>query len=283
MVELNDKRIAVPAEAAPVQAVIGRPNSPLMGTADGKARRVSSAVMGEQVAVYGQQGDFSLIRHSHDHYVGLAKTTDLRPLPERELTHWVCAPMAYAFSEPDLKSAPKTTLFLGSRLIITERDNGYNYMDGVGWIVDAHVLPLGEYLSDPADVAFNLMGSPYLWGGRDRFGIDCSGLTQIAYAACGTRLPRDSDMQFAWSGMPVENWSHPGALQRGDLVFWRGHVGIMLNENMLIHANGYAMSVALEPLAQAVERIAEKTEYGRPIGAKRIQFPDPEEPDWYRN
>lgn len=283
MVELDDKRISRPEGSEPAPAVVNRPNTPLLSTQDGAAKRVSSAVFGEEVAIHGRQGDFALIRHQHDHYVGWSKLDHLGAMPQQSFTHWVSSPMGHAYVEADLKSAPKTSLFLGSRLIITDTKDDYNFMEGVGWIHKAQISALGVYRSDPCDVALRFLGSPYLWGGRDAFGLDCSALTQLSFAACGTSLPRDSDMQFAWSGAPVENWSEPGALQRNDLIFWRGHVGMMLDEATLLHANGYTMSVSYEPLETAVRRIDDETPYGRPIGAKRISFPDATAPGWLAN
>jgi len=280
MVDLSDKRIAPPGPSVIGKAVVARPNTPLLTTKDGKAERVSSAVFGEEVEIYAQEGEFALVRHMHDHYAGWTKAAHLGAVPAEAFTHWISAPMAFGFSKPDLKSAPQTSLFLGSRLIITEVEGDYHFMQGVGWVAGAQLLPVAEYRMDPAGVALSFLGSPYLWGGRDAFGIDCSGLTQQAFAACGTQLPRDSDMQFAWCGEAIENWSEPGILRRGDLVFWRGHVGIMLDEENLIHANANAMAVAYEPLVEAVDRIATHTEYGRPIGAKRIGFPDASVPHW---
>ncbi|MEO0883717.1 MAG: C40 family peptidase [Pseudomonadota bacterium] len=281
MVELNDKRIARPGEGDSVPAVVARPNSPLLTTKDGAAQRVSSAVFGESVEVFAKEGDFGLVRHGHDHYVGWSKLADLGAAPEQAFTHWVSSAMTHAFSKPDLKSAPKTALFLGSRLIISEVDGAYHFMDGIGWLHEAQILPMDQVYSDPSGVALGFLGSPYLWGGRDAFGLDCSGLTQQAFAACGIRLPRDSDMQFAWSGVALENWAESGALQRGDLIFWRGHVGMMLDDVTLLHANAYTMRVSTEPLQTAIERIDQHTPYGRPIGAKRIDLDRTGEPDWF--
>ncbi|MEL7452786.1 MAG: peptidoglycan endopeptidase, partial [Pseudomonadota bacterium] len=95
---------------------------------------------------------------------------------------------------------------------------------------------------------------------------------------CGVALPRDSDMQFAWSGEAIEGWNEPEALQRNDLVFWKGHVGIMLNPDTILHANAHHMAVAYEPLAEAIERIAPL--YGQPIGAKRVAIDPSARPEW---
>jgi len=95
------------------------------------------------------------------------------------------------------------------------------------------------------------MGTPYLWGGKTSAGLDCSGLVQLALQSTGRECPRDSDMQQAL-GSPVTSET---ALQRGDLIFWKGHVGLYAGEGRLLHANAFHMAVAEEPLAQAIERI----------------------------
>jgi len=124
-------------------------------------------------------------------------------------------------------------------------------VEGVGWIYASHLAPVGEFETDPVAVAGSFLGSPYLWGGRDSQGLDCSGLVQQAFYACGRFCPRDTDQQ-------MELFSEPAPLSelsRGDLIFWRGHVGIMIDHERLLHANAFHMAVFIEPLAGAVARI----------------------------
>ena len=130
-----------------------------------------------------------------------------------------------------------------------------------------HCVPVGTVESDPAATAERLVGTPYLWGGRTSLGLDCSGLVQLCLAMAGIPSPRDADQQEAALGTALPQ--HLDGLVRGDLVFWRGHVGMMLDETRLIHANGHHMAVVVEPLAVAVERIAEKS-YGAVTSLRRI-------------
>ncbi|MEL6323409.1 MAG: NlpC/P60 family protein [Pseudomonadota bacterium] len=276
MLDRNDRRIAPPNTALPQRAVVTAPHLPLFSAA---GERVSSAVYGEPIEIYERRGDCVLIRSGADHYVGWARLKGLGPWPDTPPTHWISAPMTNAFSEPDLKSMPKAALFLGSRFSVAKRDGNYLLIDDFGWVPRQHARELGERLPEPSAVALGFMGTPYLWGGRDATGLDCSALVQLAFGACGARLPRDSDMQFAWSGVAIEAPLGPGTLQKNDLVFWKGHVGLMLDAETLIHANANHMAVALEPLEVAVKRIA--TLYGPPTGARRITFPHTAEPDWF--
>jgi cell wall-associated NlpC family hydrolase len=113
----------------------------------------------------------------------------------------------------------------------------------------AHLAPVDTFESDPAAVAGMFLGTPYLWGGNTAFGVDCSGLVQAAFTACGLPCPADSDMQMSL-GSEVT-----GALRRGDLLFWKGHVAIVVDEARLIHANAHHMAVAFEGIDAAIARI----------------------------
>lgn len=245
------------------------------GTADILAEKnthsvmTSQALTGELVHVHEEDGEVSLIQCLRDRYVGWVSNHVLTE-PLSADTHTITAPQTFAFTKPDLKSVPVGARYLGSTFRTAQEDGKFIEDELGGWIPTQHASPEGVLSDDPATVAEAFVGTPYLWGGRTYNGIDCSGLTVAAYGACGVLLPRDSDMQFAWSGTDIENWSEPGALMRGDLVFWRGHVGIMTDPDTLLHANAYHMATAKEPIAGAIERIANR--YGEPIGARRIDL-----------
>lgn len=233
------------------------------------AGMTSQALHGEHVYVHREDGEFGFIQCKRDRYTGWVLMEALSA-PALETTHRVTALRAYAFSAADLKSPPHFLLSLGAEIVSAGEEKSYIKADRAGWVTKKHLAPKSDYSDDPAGIAEQFVGTPYLWGGRESLGIDCSGLTIAAYGACGVLLPRDSDMQYAWCGDDIPDWQSPGALQRGDLVFWKGHVGIMTNAEMLVHSNAYHMATAKEPLTGAIERIAKH--YGEPIGARRIDL-----------
>ena len=174
-------------------------------------------------------------------------------------THRVSALRAYAFARPDIKSRPLALLSLNALVAVEAEEGRFLKVEGSGWIARVQLAPVGEVETDPAAVAERYLGAPYQWGGRESLGLDCSGLVQQALYACGKACPRDSDQQQA-----LGQAADPKALRRGDLVFWKGHVGMMLDGARLIHANAFHMQVEIEPLAETVARVGEPSAYRRP-------------------
>ena len=132
-------------------------------------------------------------------------------------------------------------------------------MHGAGFVIACQLAPLGVFEADIAAAALAYLGAPYVWGGRANCGLDCSGLVQQAMTACGLFCPRDSDMQrdrFSEIAADVR--------QRDDLVFWPGHVAILLDADTVIHANAFHMQTAVEPLAEAIKRIGVPSAWRRP-------------------
>ncbi|MBM3615236.1 MAG: NlpC/P60 family protein [Alphaproteobacteria bacterium] len=177
-------------------------------------------------------------------------------------THWVATPGTHLYPEPKVQAPEICALSLGARVAITAQHGAWAETTQ-GFLPASHILPLGQYLPDPVTVAESLLHTPYLWGGNSRAGLDCSGLVQLAFAACGLALPGDSDLQQA-VGHPIPA---EASLHRGDLIFWKGHVAIVVDDHRLIHANGHSMSVAHEDTADCIARIA--AQGGGPVTHRR--------------
>lgn len=194
----------------------------------------------------------------HDGYEGYVDMAALSG-PVLIPTHRVSAMRTYVFSEPDLKSAPRFLVSLNAKIAAGSREGKFTESQRQGWIFTGHLSALDATEPDWVAVAERFLHAPYLWGGKESLGLDCSGLVQVSLEAAGTRIPRDSGDQerwarSRWSAVPVTELF--SGLQRGDLVFWPGHVGIMTDAAHLLHANAFHMATALEPLALAARRIA---------------------------
>jgi len=156
-----------------------------------------------------------------------------------------------AFPGPSIKHPPVEALPLGARLAIVRIEERMAVTRSGFYVPAAHLTPIGVNEPDFVAVAERFLGVPYLWGGKTVLGLDCSGLVQVALTACGMACPRDSDMQEGVLGIAID----PSELQRGDLIFWKGHVAIVRDRGTLLHANAFHMAVAVEPVAEAVSRI----------------------------
>lgn len=232
----------------------------------------TEALHGEAVDVYDIDDEgWAWGQLVADGYVGYLPVDDLAEAGPAA-THRVTAPRTFIYPRRDIKTPPMGALPLAATVAVAgEAVDAPEAAAGAGaarflrlaqggYVYAAHLAPSqpGAAYADHAAVAQQLVGAPYLWGGRTSLGLDCSALVQLSLMAVGRACPRDSDMQAAQLGqrggvsLPVEALDR---LTRGDLVFWRGHVAIVLDAQTIIHANGHHMQVAIEPLETAITRI----------------------------
>jgi cell wall-associated NlpC family hydrolase len=165
-------------------------------------------------------------------------------------THWIASPGTHLYPEPKVQAPEICALSLGAQLAVTALHGKWAETSS-GFVPACHLLPLGTHLTDPVSVAESMAGAPYLWGGNSRAGIDCSGLAQVAHLACGISCAGDSDLQKI-IGQEI---AADAVLRRGDLLFWKGHVALIVDADRLIHANGHSMSVAYENTEACIARI----------------------------
>jgi cell wall-associated NlpC family hydrolase len=230
------------------------------------ARGIDTQLLfGEPVFVFERRDGWAWVQAQEDGYVGYLPEEQLAPVMQP--THWISVPRSFVYPEPELRKVPLHALSMGSRVTVTgeaeTRGTRYLLLAGGGAIIARHALAMGEAMApDYVSIATQFLHTPYLWGGRSGFGIDCSGLVQLAMMMAGCKAPRDSDMQ-AQFGRVIGRHD----LVRGDLVFWKGHVGIMEDTETLLHANGHTMTVARENLDAAIERIGWL--YQQPTGYRR--------------
>ncbi|WP_034991268.1 C40 family peptidase [Beijerinckia mobilis] len=230
------------------------------------------ALFGETIVLYEDREGWGWVQLETDSYVGyiaMNALTERGPAP----THRVRVNRTFLYPAPDMKRPPIGTLPLGAKITACSENGAFTQIAPAGFVFSTHLCPVQSFETDFVSVAERLLHTPYLWGGKSCLGIDCSGLVQLALAQAGIAAPRDTDLQMAALGTPLPLGDDPSAdlptLQRGDLLFWKGHVGIMRDEATLLHANGHHMLVASEPLAEARARILEKS-FGPIIAIKRF-------------
>jgi cell wall-associated NlpC family hydrolase len=204
---------------------------------------------GETVDIYETRAGHSFLQARKDGHVGYLDSAAL--IPAQAATHWVEAPACHVYEAASIKSPDRLSLSFGSRIgALAEHETFVETAEG--FIPRQHLREIGETMDDPVDVATLFLGTPYLWGGNSRWGIDCSGLVQWALIACGQPCPGDSDLQKASLGHDV---SDPADLRRGDLLFWPSHVAMVVDRTTLIHSNGGYMITMYEPIRTTIARI----------------------------
>lgn len=226
------------------------------------AEQLDQLLFGEPFEVLDESGVWAFGQAKRDGYVGYVESAALGA-PGAGPTHTVRALRTYGYTGPSIKTAP-VGLYSMNALVSAEGREGRFIKTAGGWFVEDHLAPIDQSAEDFVAVAERFVGTPYFWGGRTSIGLDCSGLVQQALYAVGQTCPRDSDQQAAMgTSVPADE------LRRGDLVFWRGHVAIMINATDIVHANGNRMAVTVEPLAEAIARTSANGG-GEPTAYRRL-------------
>ncbi|WP_074381030.1 NlpC/P60 family protein [Bartonella doshiae] len=232
-----------------------------------KSERQTECLLGEDLLIFEQKETMSWGQSLKDGYVGYIETAALCTSSIKQ-THIVSVPRTFQYLQTDLRKPMEYSLSMGSKVTVVDqtevRDVMYSVLENGKAIISRHLSPIGRVYEDYVTVAETFIHTPYLWGGVSGFGIDCSGLIQLSMMMTGKMVLRDTDMQQKTIGIPLTD---DNKLQRGDLIFWKGHVAIMVDHENIIHASGYSMDVTIEPLEEAITRIAKKNEY--PIAKRR--------------
>lgn len=229
-------------------ARVDHPLADLLARPDGPRDR--QLLMGDRVLVLERTDRHAFIRAEKDGYCGYVALSAIGP--DRAVTHRVAAPATHLYATPSIKRREVAGLSFGSLLAIVAEEGRFALTDAGFHVPSVHLRPVETLADDPVAVAEGFLGTPYLWGGNSRGGIDCSGLVQAALLACGQPCPGDSDLQWASVGQALPDGTD---LCRGDLLFWKGHVAMVAGPDRMIHANGFRMAVTFEGIADGKTRI----------------------------
>lgn len=231
------------------------PQAPLRREPTHEMPLATEALKGERLTIYDSNGEgWAWGQLESDGCVGWLPQEALA-LAGPSPTHKVAALRTFVFPGPSIKMSPAEALPFGARLAVARVEGRFAVTPAGGYVPAVHLVSIGTDETDFVAVAERFLGTPYLWGGKTTLGIDCSGLVQIALAAAGIPCPRDSDMQENFLPAPMAAAADLADLKRGDLVFWKGHVAVVRQQGSFVHANAFHMSVAIEPITEAVARI----------------------------
>ncbi len=226
-------------------AIVGRAS--LRREPSGDAAQDTEILLGETVTVYERKSGWAWLQADADQYVGYVREEALGAALTTDAV--VSALMTPLLAAPDAKSTLRDMLPMNAKVKAGETSGNYRAVPG--GFIHAHALaPVTA--KDFVTIAERFLGAPYVWGGKTFAGLDCSGLVQTSLNACGIASPRDSDMMEKALGKAVSL----DQLQRGDLIFWPGHVGVMQDGARLLHANAHFMEVTSETLADVISRNA---------------------------
>lgn len=237
---------------------VSAPVADLMSVPNGA--RTRQVLRGAAMTVFEDLDGWSYVQGA-DNYVGYMRSEHLSAAAAP--TYFVGTPATHAYAQESFKSGDVMRLPFGAGVTVVDERRKFFETD-VGFIPKSHLRPIEKWFNDPVTIAQMHFGVPYLWGGNSTYGIDCSGLIAAGLTACGIACPADSDLQRDTLGSDIT-----GNLQRGDLMFWRGHVGVMVDGDTMIHANAHHMATAYEPVKNAILRIAAQGD-GDVIARKRI-------------
>lgn len=228
----------------------------LRTAASGDSEAVSQLLAGEAFALLDSTGEWGWGYSCHDGYCGYVLLSEI-VAGGTEPRHIVHVRRALVFAAPSIKTPMIAAFPMGAQIAAGATSECGKFLSVAGgWMSVRHAVALAERSCEPVDRALQLVGAPYLWGGRGGDALDCSGLVQLVLGLAGLSAPRDSDQQMAALGRTL---AQDDPLRRGDLVFFPGHVGLMADDCTLVHANAYWMQVVAEPLADVIARFPETT------------------------
>jgi cell wall-associated NlpC family hydrolase len=228
--------------------------APLRSAPSSDAEQLTQALRGERVTIYDRNGEgWAWGQLNSDGYVGWLPDRALAK-PAAAPTHKITSLRTFAFPGPSIKLPPVEALPMGATITVLRKDGAFA-VTREGWYLPLpHVGGLDQMAPDFVSVAERFVGTPYLWGGKSSLGVDCSGLIQLSLNAAGTGCPRDSDMQQDSLGRML-NPAESKNLQRGDLIYFRGHAAIVRGPDTIVHANAHHMATAIENTRDAIARI----------------------------
>ncbi len=258
----------------PTKAVASAPSSSLRrGPAESDPVE-KELLRGEKINVFEEKSGWCWVQSLRDGYVGYTKASSINYKNTVKMTHQVNSLRSLLFAEPNLKSFVKGHLSLNAIVSVISVKDKFSQLECGSWIFSGHIQHINISNLTFLEAAKLYLEAPYLWGGNNNLGVDCSGLVQMAALAIGAILPRDADMIEDHFTEIVPYTNDDTILEINDLFFWPGHVGIYAGDNMILHANATDMKVSYHNIDFLLPHI--EAQEGTALRCvKRPNFPKP--------
>ena len=225
-------------------------------------------LFGEKIKIINEnEKQWVLCQSIEDDYTGYIKKNNLGDL--KNTNYKITNLSSFIYKAPDIKSGIVSKLFLNSKILASKTKSDWFsvFFKNKNYYIHHRDLNLINKCptSSWVDLSIQFLNTPYLWGGKSHLGLDCSGLVQLAFQSVNKKFPRNTDEQF--KSNILKNVSER-ELDKGTLIFWKGHVAIAINKTEIIHSNAFHMKVAIEKFREAKNRI--ESSYGQIIGFKKL-------------
>ncbi len=208
---------------------------------------ISQILYGEKFKILSKNKNWVKIKVSYDNYVGYIKnknyTNSFKP------THKVFILKASIFNKQ--KNKTKNFLPFASRISIIQENKKYIEFEKNKWIKKTDIRKINHIEKDYLKIFKLFLNIKYVWGGKTYKGIDCSAILQLLYYYNNKFYPRDTKDQLKYSKNNIKQKK----FNTGDVIFWKGHVAICIDNKNLIHAYGPEQKVIIMPINKTVERI----------------------------
>ncbi len=212
-----------------------------------KFSEVTSQILyGEKFKILSKNKSWIKIKSGFDNYTGYIQ--DKNYSKEFRANYKVSSLKANIYKKPNLKT--NIFLSLGSKLSVKEIKNNYARIDKNKWVRKKDIKNINYKEKNFIKIFKKFLNIKYIWGGKSYRGIDCSALLQIFYYYNNKFFPRDTKDQIKYlKGNLKINY------QKGNIIFWKGHVAMCINSKELIHAYGPEKKVLIMPILKTIKRI----------------------------